>query len=99
MYKEIVKLIKGIEESNELGDLVSVKTEREVFANIKSIGMKEKYEALSVGLNPELVFILPDYYEYQNEEKAEYDGVEYDIIRTYRTGRTIEVVVSRARTK
>lgn len=99
MYKEIVKLIKEIEGSNELGDLVSIKTEREVFANIKSIGMKEKYEALSVGLNPELVFILPDYYEYQNEEKAEYDGIEYDIIRTYRTGRMIEVVVSRARTK
>ena len=99
MYNQIITLIKEIETCAEYGDLVKKKESREVFAKIKSIGMKEKYEALSVGLNPELVFIIPDYYEYESEQKIRYEDVEYDVIRTYSTGKTLEVVVSRANTE
>lgn len=99
MFNDTINLIKETDESDRYGDSTPKKIAREVFAKIKSVGMKEKYEALAVGLQPELVFILPDYYEYDDESLIEYEGKIYDVIRTYRTGRQLEVVVSRGRSQ
>ena len=68
---------------------------RRVFCVVKSVGMREMYEAKSHGLDPEYVFELSDYEEYQGEKFVEFRGVNYEIIRSYVNGQKIELTVTR----
>ena len=96
MYDEVLKLVSTKITIDELGDTREEYETREVFAQVKSVGMSEKYQALAVGLEPELTFVLADYYDYENEKYVEYEGRRYTVIRTYRKGNNeIELVVSR----
>ena len=96
MYDEVLKLISTKITIDEFGDTKEEYEAREVFAKAKSVGMSEKYQALAVGLEPELTFVLADYYDYENEKYVEYEGNRYTIIRTYRKETNeIELVVSR----
>jgi SPP1 family predicted phage head-tail adaptor len=90
MYKEVINFISTTE-TNDHGDLIKSKTKREVFANIKSIGQSEFYQAQAVGLKPEIKFVIADYEDYQNEKLLEYDGKEYQVMRTYRDGTKLEI--------
>lgn len=87
MINDVIKLITTTVSttSNTYGDKEVVRTAREVFAGVASVGYKEFYEAATVGLKPELKFILQDYEDYDNEKELAYNGVRYQIIRTYRT--------------
>ncbi len=55
----------------------------DVFAEIRSVSMKEFYLAANDGIEPEVVFRLTDYADYAGQKILEHDGVVYDIIRTY----------------
>ncbi len=68
MYNEVISLITIDESTNEVGDLVKVKTNKDVFAELKSIGQTEFYQAKALGLKPELKFVLADYYDYNDEK-------------------------------
>ena len=58
---------------------------RTVFCTVKSIGQQEAYQAMGIGLNPELKVILAHDFEYKDESLCEYKGKRYRIIRTYVT--------------
>jgi len=58
---------------------------RKVYCTTKSIGMQEAYQAMGVGLNPEIKVVLAHDFEYQGEPRAELNGVLYKILRTYIT--------------
>ena len=60
-------------------------TKRTVYCTVKSIGMQEAYQAMGIGLNPELKVILHHDFEYGGEALCEVDGVRYKILRTYIT--------------
>ena len=60
-------------------------TRRKVFCTVKSIGMQEAYQAMGIGLNPELKVILSHDFEYRGEEICELGQQRYKIIRTYVT--------------
>jgi SPP1 family predicted phage head-tail adaptor len=94
MYNDRIKLLSSVNATDSYGDTVQVLTTREVFAEVKSVGMKEKYEALAVGLNPEIKFVLADYYDYGDEELLEWNGKTYKILRTYRDGIRIELIAT-----
>lgn len=81
---------------NEVLTLISGETSRTVFCRLASIGMKEFYEASARDFYPEMKFILADHLDYSNEQLVEYDGRRYRVLRTYRTGQELEVVVTRA---
>ncbi len=81
---------------NEILTLISGDSEREVFCRMASIGQREYYEAQAVDVYPECKFILADYLDYDNERLCEYDGQRYRVLRTYRTGLELEIVVARA---
>lgn len=66
-------------------------TERTVLVLVRSVGMTEKYQAMANGLNPSLVFILRDAEDYQDEKIVRYRGRSMRVIRTYITGRSIEL--------
>ena len=96
MYNDVITLLTIIETPNEIGDLVETITKNEVFAQVRSIGMKEKYEALAVGLKPELTFVIADYFDYENQESIEYEEKKYSVLRTYkRDTNELEIVVTR----
>ena len=60
-------------------------TKRTVYCTVKSIGMQEAYQAMGIGLNPELKVILRHDFEYKGEDLCELNKVRYKIIRTYVT--------------
>lgn len=81
---------------NEIIRLINGETSRTVFCRLASIGMKEFYEASARDFYPEMKFILADYLDYNNEQLVEYNGQKYTVLRTYRTGQELELVVTRA---
>ena len=100
MNNEIIKLISETDTVNEYGDTVTVETERTIFAQVKSIGQNEYYQAQAVGLKPEIKFIISDFADYQNEKKLKYTpfgGTEevYTVLRTFRTRYNLEIVCKR----
>lgn len=100
MYNEVVKLIAESKTTNEYGDTVVVESERQVFAQLKSIGQSEFYQAQAVGLKPEIKFVLPDFLEYNGEDRLRYtpfggEETTYSIIRTFRNNNELELVCNR----
>ena len=95
LYNDVITLLGETTCVNAAGDRIKERTEREVFCKVKSVGMRESYQALAVGLKPELVFVLADYYDYEEEKKVKYDGTVYNVLRTFRNGVEIELVVTR----
>lgn len=81
---------------NELLILVSAEDSRTVFCGLRSVGMKEFYEASARDFYPEMVFILRDYLDYNGEQLVEHNGQRYRVLRTFRTGQELEIVVTRA---
>lgn len=95
MYNEIITLIGETSGTNAAGDVTRTTTRRDVFAAVRSAGMKETYEAMAVGMKPEYTFVLSDYWDFNGEDTVEYEGTEYRVIRTYKKGTELEIVVQR----
>ena len=101
MYDQLIKLVTSKKTLDDHGDHVVEHTERQVLAELMSIGQSEFYQAQAVGLKPELKFKLPDYLEYQNEKHLKYQGFNeteeqlYTVIRTFRNGNELEIVCKR----
>ena len=96
MYNDVITLLAVTEAENDIGDLIETVTRKDVFAEVRSIGMKESYESLSVGLKPEMTFVLADYYDYDGQEFVEYNSVRYRVFRTYRKRTNeLEITVTR----
>lgn len=101
MFNDVIKLVAEAKTVDEYGDITTTETERTVFAELKSIGQSEFYQAQAVGLRPELKFVIADYLDYQNEQLVRYTdyatGREetFSVIRTYRNGNSLELVAKR----
>ena len=93
---EIITLITVTQHTDEYGDPVTTETTRDVFAKLGSIGMKEFYQAQAADFYPELVFVLADYLDYDGEQLVRHEGQVYNVLRTYRAGQELEIVVARA---
>lgn len=92
---DILTLIQQAQGVDEYGDPMVTETSREVFCRMASIGQKEFYQAHAVGLQPELKLVLADYLDYNGEQLVEYDGQRFRVLRTYRAGQELELVVYR----
>ena len=68
----------------------------DVLCGLGSIGLTEFYQAQATNYRPELKFVLADYLDYQGETYIRYNRDLYVVIRTYRTGQELEIVVGRA---
>ena len=100
MFDDVIHLIAKTDTVDAWGDTVSSYTERQVFAEVKSIGQTEFYQAQALGLKPEIKFVIADFADYNGEEQLKYTpfgGTEqiYDILRTYRNKINLEIVCKR----
>lgn len=86
---EILTLIKRTPGTDEIA-------KRDVYCTVASVGMREFYQAHAVDVHPEAKFILADYLDYSGETLADHDGARYRVLRTYRTGQELELIVVRA---
>ncbi len=94
MYDDVAKLISVAETVDAYADKKARSiTERTVFVEVVSVGYKEFYQAQAVGLKPELVLKIADYLDYNGEMFIEYGEKKYNVIRTYRKGTELEIVI------
>ena len=70
--------------------------QHDVFCSVRSIGMKEFYQANATDFHPEVKFVLADYLDYNGETLVRHDGQLYRILRTYRTGIELELTAEKA---
>ena len=89
MYGEVIYFMDMVPsksgERDPYGDpVVEPKVSDAVFAEIKSIGQSEFYQAQTNGKKPEIKFKISDYMDYQSQRYLLHDGVRYSILRTYR---------------
>lgn len=94
--EDVIKLIDEIIVKDEYGnEKVTTSAPKEVFALIASVGRNEFYAAAHAGLKPEITFQIR-VADYDHEEQVKYDGMTYQVIRTYQTGPDwIELVCER----
>ena len=84
-FPEEVTLISKTYKINEIGDPVSIDTERVSFAEIISPYMRETYEAMARGLKPEFVVVLPSWDDdYHGEDELIYNDKPFRVIRAYK---------------
>lgn len=91
---DVVYLIGEVPEAHGVFDLPA-ETKRMVYCTVRSVSRSEVYAAKSSGLDPQLVFVLSDYLEYDGEPQLEYQGRRYKVIRTYVNNQQIEITVER----
>ena len=84
MKANVVDLIAVSPEVSGVGT-DPAETKRSVPCTVRSIGMQEAYQAMGIGLNPELKVILAHDFEYDGERLAEINGQRYRILRVYVT--------------
>jgi len=82
MWSDELTLIKDAYTFDDIGNQISSHVKNTVFCDVKSISRSEFYNAATTGLKPSLVFIVHNC-EYDNEEKVEYEGNVFKVIRTY----------------
>lgn len=93
---EIIELESVTITTDNAGDTVSSTTWKEIFAEKKSIGTSEFYQAHSEGLKPEFKFIIhPSEYNRKTDgPHIKYNGDQFKIIRTYEVNQeTLEITV------
>lgn len=82
MWCNELTLIKEDFIEDEIGNQIPSEIKKTVFCDVESVSRSEFYNAANTGLKPSLVFIVHSY-EYENEEKVEFEENKYKVIRTY----------------
>lgn len=97
MYNELITLITESGSKNSIGDPITTPSRKDVLVDVRTVGMKETYEAMSAGLKPEYNFVLADYLDYDGQELIEYEEKQYKVLRTYRKSPSdeLEIIVTR----
>lgn len=100
MFDEEATLYYIVNNKDDDGFPVQNKREFEVYVREKSVGRTEFYEALRSGMSASITFDvrIEDWEQTRHitenkkiayASKVIYDGAEYDIIRTYKTDRSM----------
>lgn len=96
LYSDVANLIAQTYTVNSIGDTVPTETSRQVFVEVKSLGLKRKIEAMATGLNVEFKLILADVQEYADEKIVEYKGVRYNVLNVFvADDQSVELTVGR----
>ena len=92
---DVITLIGEIPEPRGIFE-EHIEPRREVFCEVRSVGVTEFYRALAQDLRPACVFVLADYAEYRGEKIVEWHGKRLRVVRTYIDRQRIELTVEEA---
>lgn len=93
---EIIELESPTSTTDDAGDTVTTTEWKEIFAEKRSIGSSEFYQAHSEGLKPEFKFIIhPSEYNRKTDgPHIKYNNEQFKIIRTYEVNQeALEITV------
>lgn len=65
-----------------------------VYAEMKSVGQSEFYQAQTAGKKPEIKFVITDYMDYQGQKYLIHNGIRYSILRTYQVKGSRELEIT-----
>lgn len=66
-------------------------TVRTTFCEVRSASRNEAYQAMAIGKNVTVVFVLTVEADYANEKELYYHGTRYRVVRTYVSDDGIEL--------
>lgn len=101
IYADVITLIQFTKQVDAYGDTVVEETLTDVYAEVKSIGQGEFYQAAAEGFKPEVKFILASFADYSGQPVIRWQqwGSEapqdFKVIRTYRAGERLEITCQR----
>ncbi len=82
---EIITLIsKDKVEGNAIGDMIRKPGERVVFGEEKQVYSSTFFQAAAVGMKAEKILVIWKF-DYENEKYLRYQGIKYEILKTYET--------------
>lgn len=94
MYNDLAYLTRKVKtgQQTQYGDDVYEYERTPISVNVKSVTRSEFYTAQTAGYDPQIVFEIADYYDYDGQPFVEYEKVMYKVIRTYRTNISLQIV-------
>lgn len=78
----LITLVSYTYDTDPIGQRISQKTERKVWAHVHSVSRSEFFQGGQAGLKPELVADTP-IVNYKGEKTAIVKDVQYSVYRTY----------------
>lgn len=67
---------------DDYGNPMTIVEETTVYVQPRGVYQSEYYNAAQVGLKPSLTLFIPNGADYDGQKYLEYDGREYEVIRT-----------------
>lgn len=92
---DVIELISETPAAHGVFD-APTETAQKTYCTIRSVGMREFYEAKSAGLEPDVVFSLTDSDDYDGQKVVIWNGVRYRVVRTWLRGDGIDLTCERA---
>lgn len=86
-FDYVLTLISYQTGENEMGDPITTPNRTDVLCDVLSVSRSEHYAAAAHGLPPEIVFVV-NQYEYAGQKTVEFEGLEYNVLRTYKPKRS-----------
>lgn len=91
-YTEVIFLLTKEYDKDEIGNITSKPIEEKSFAKLNSVGTREFYNAMSVGLKPQFEFQIRKT-NYKGQTELRYNDVTYTVIRSIHKSQTDVVLV------
>jgi len=79
---DIIYLLSESPEAHGVFD-APTETPQKTYCTVRSVGMREYYEAKAAGIEPEVVFRLADSDDYGGEKVLTWNGRRYRVVRTW----------------
>ena len=90
-FNKIIYLISTTISKDDIGNQIEADEKRMIYANEYSVNSVEFYNASAVGIRPSKSFEIYSF-EYNGEEKIEFEQKNYSIIRTQGKGEKLILV-------
>ena len=93
MYNEICYLCKYTKTHDEYLNPIKTMSEREVWCKSRGVTYREFYAAATVDIKPSLIIELSDAQDYENEKIIKFNGIYYNVVRTYPINKTLQITL------
>ncbi|RBP89395.1 SPP1 family predicted phage head-tail adaptor [Cytobacillus firmus] len=82
-YDDELTLIEQVYGSDNIGNQIPSEKKTTILCDSKSVSRAEFYNAANNGMKPTRIFLIHKF-EYDEQQKVEFEGKRYDVIKTYK---------------